>query len=173
MASFSTANYQLCQWEPTDQVQRTDFNADNAKIDTAIAGRLGAAELIAETVLTENASPISVDLSGMDWSKWSIVWILLDPVTTSSTSYFSFTIDGILLSITSRLTGEVYPEISPRLFVLFPLRSSTRNAFALRFPGGDIAQSESPFSSITGASAGSNTSNGMAPGCAIRVYGIP
>ena len=37
MASFSTTNYQLCQWEPTDQVQRTDFNGDNAKIDTALA----------------------------------------------------------------------------------------------------------------------------------------
>ena len=35
MASFSTANYQLNQWEPTDQVQRTDFNADNAKLDAA------------------------------------------------------------------------------------------------------------------------------------------
>ena len=37
MASFSTANYQLCQWEPADQVQRTDFNADNAKIDAALS----------------------------------------------------------------------------------------------------------------------------------------
>ena len=33
MASNYTTNYQLNQWEPTDQVQRTDFNADNAKID--------------------------------------------------------------------------------------------------------------------------------------------
>ena len=31
MASHYTEHYNLCQWEPTDQVQRTDFNADNAK----------------------------------------------------------------------------------------------------------------------------------------------
>ena len=33
-----TTNYQLNQWEATDQVQRVDFNADNAKIDAALAG---------------------------------------------------------------------------------------------------------------------------------------
>ena len=29
MATNQTTNYQLNQWEPTDQVLRTDFNADN------------------------------------------------------------------------------------------------------------------------------------------------
>ena len=37
MATNQTANYQLNQWEPTDQVLRTDFNADNAKLDAALA----------------------------------------------------------------------------------------------------------------------------------------
>lgn len=37
MASSYTSNYNLCQWEPEDKVLRTDFNADNAKIDAAIA----------------------------------------------------------------------------------------------------------------------------------------
>lgn len=32
-----TSNYQLNQWEGTDRILRTDFNADNAKIDAAIA----------------------------------------------------------------------------------------------------------------------------------------
>ena len=36
MASNYTEHYDLCQWEPTDQVLRTDFNADNAKVDTAL-----------------------------------------------------------------------------------------------------------------------------------------
>ena len=31
-----TSNYNLCQFEETDQVQRTDFNEDNAKIDAAV-----------------------------------------------------------------------------------------------------------------------------------------
>ena len=37
MASNYTENYQLCQWEATDAVQRLEFNADNAKIDAALA----------------------------------------------------------------------------------------------------------------------------------------
>lgn len=37
MASNQTSNYGLSQWEATDQVQRTEFNADNAKIDAALA----------------------------------------------------------------------------------------------------------------------------------------
>lgn len=36
MATNHTSNYQLCQWEPTDQVLRTDFNEDNAKLDSAL-----------------------------------------------------------------------------------------------------------------------------------------
>ena len=37
MASKYTTNYNLCQWEASDKVLRTEFNADNAKIDAAIA----------------------------------------------------------------------------------------------------------------------------------------
>ena len=36
MATNQTTNYQLNQWEPTDQVLRTDFNADNVKIEAAL-----------------------------------------------------------------------------------------------------------------------------------------
>ena len=38
MAANQTENYGLNQWLATDQVMRTDFNADNAKIDAALAG---------------------------------------------------------------------------------------------------------------------------------------
>ena len=40
MAANQTTNYQLNQWEATDQVLRTDFNADNAKVDAALAGKV-------------------------------------------------------------------------------------------------------------------------------------
>ena len=38
MASNHTTNYNLNQWEATDQVLRTEFNQDNAKIDAALKG---------------------------------------------------------------------------------------------------------------------------------------
>ena len=46
MASNYTTNYQLNQWEAGDQVLRTEFNQDNQKIDTALAG-LAAALILA------------------------------------------------------------------------------------------------------------------------------
>ena len=36
MATNHTTNYELNQWLSTDQVLRTDFNADNVKLDTAL-----------------------------------------------------------------------------------------------------------------------------------------
>ena len=45
MASNYTTNYNLCQWEPTDAVQRVDFNTDNAKLDAALAAKAEAAAL--------------------------------------------------------------------------------------------------------------------------------
>ena len=36
MANNCTENYGLCQWEATDQVLRTEFNEDNAKVDVAL-----------------------------------------------------------------------------------------------------------------------------------------
>ena len=39
MATNQTTNYQLNQWEPTDAVQRVEFNGDNTKIDAALKVR--------------------------------------------------------------------------------------------------------------------------------------
>ena len=51
MASNYTTNYQLNQWEAGDQVLRTEFNQDNQKIDTALAGLDGRTEAL-ETMAT-------------------------------------------------------------------------------------------------------------------------
>ena len=45
-----TPNYQLNQWEAADKVQRTDFNADNAKIDAAIKAEADARTALAGQV---------------------------------------------------------------------------------------------------------------------------
>ena len=46
MASGQTANFGLNQWEPGDQVLREEFNADNQKIDAALAALLPAGGII-------------------------------------------------------------------------------------------------------------------------------
>lgn len=47
MPSNYTSNYNLNQWEAEDKVLRTDFNADNAKIDAALAGKANQSALSA------------------------------------------------------------------------------------------------------------------------------
>ena len=37
MSTNHTEHFNLCQWEPTDQILRADFNEDNQKIDAALA----------------------------------------------------------------------------------------------------------------------------------------
>lgn len=41
MPSNQTTNYQLSQWVKSDQVRMEDFNADNAKLDSALAAQAG------------------------------------------------------------------------------------------------------------------------------------
>jgi len=45
MASNYTSNYGLCQWEASDKVLRTEFNADNAKIDAALVSKASTSAL--------------------------------------------------------------------------------------------------------------------------------
>ena len=58
MASNQTSNYGLNQWEATDQVLRTDFNQDNAKLDAALKG-LADKDTALEGTLASQAAAIS------------------------------------------------------------------------------------------------------------------
>ena len=62
-----TPNYQLNQWEADDRVQRVDFNADNAKIDAALAGL--PVEL-RRVKLTGAAKKITFDLTDVDLEQY-------------------------------------------------------------------------------------------------------
>ena len=73
-----TSNYQLNQWEPTDQVLRADFNADNAKIDEALfrADRRGL-QVIKEIVTTEDTKDLIVRFPEIDWKEWNTVRVII------------------------------------------------------------------------------------------------
>ena len=45
MSTNQTTNYELNQWLSTDQGLRTDFNADNAKLDATLAAKVDASDL--------------------------------------------------------------------------------------------------------------------------------
>lgn len=86
VASNYTEHLGLCQWEARDQVLRTDFNEDNAKIDTILSeshARAGM-KLIREAVLEQDSTTYSCPLTNIDWSLYSVVCIDLQPICHSS-----------------------------------------------------------------------------------------
>jgi len=65
MASNYTSNYNLCQWQASDKVLRTEFNADNAKIDAALAGlERSKASATALSSLKSTVDSLSTAVSG-------------------------------------------------------------------------------------------------------------
>ena len=67
-----TTNYQLNQWDATDRILREDFNADNAKIDAAIAAVREAVpyRLIRCVTTSAAADQIDMDVSGIDFTQY-------------------------------------------------------------------------------------------------------
>ena len=63
MSSQKTEHYELNQWLATDQVLRTDFNADNAKIDAALAEKAQAADVSA---LTETVDSLTTRTKALE-----------------------------------------------------------------------------------------------------------
>ena len=63
-----TPNFQLNQWSPEDYVRRTDFNADNTRVDRALSRN--KIEKLTEVVTTEATPEITVLLPGDDWSEY-------------------------------------------------------------------------------------------------------
>ena len=77
-----TDQYGLNQWELSDRIQMEDFNADNAKIDTALAGMLGRASLYWSVPADPNSKggPKTINPSGLvdDWSNYEYVIMMVD-----------------------------------------------------------------------------------------------
>ena len=90
MSTNHTTNYELCQWEATDQVQRTDFNQDNAKIDTALAEHEAAIAgkapmtVLYQVTITENTYTLPLDTNTMGWGNYSLVLLTYAPGGGSS-----------------------------------------------------------------------------------------
>ena len=85
-----TANYQLCQWDPTDRILMEDFNSDNSKVDAALKAQADTLESLSQKAggrllgtLKASASGTTCEfrLDGVDWSAWREVHLVADPYT--------------------------------------------------------------------------------------------
>ena len=78
-----TSNYQLNQWEDSDLILREDFNADNEKVDSALAELSGRSILIPikEFHVSIPAVTVTLPLTGIDWDRWQAVVFDFDMVS--------------------------------------------------------------------------------------------
>lgn len=76
MSSGKTSRLGLNQWVPTDPFRMEEMNADNSKIDAAIAAIPISIVKLGQIVTTAAADKIDIDLSTIQWSKYRRVYII-------------------------------------------------------------------------------------------------
>ena len=96
-----TSQFHLNQWELTDRIRMEDFNGDNQKLETALASLAAAdaairreAAAAAEAVplvkllevpVTQEAAQVDVDVSQIDFTQYTEVWIV--PILSTAYHY--------------------------------------------------------------------------------------
>ena len=100
-----TANYQLNQWDKSDRIQMEDFNADNAKIDTALAEAVAASPYvkIKEVTLDSAVTSYSLDVSDVDFTQYWNIELFCDAATPLA---------GVSLRVNGLTSGYYYSGTS-------------------------------------------------------------
>ncbi len=98
MSTNKTQHFGLSQWQSTDPIRVADFNADNQKLDTALAAR-AYERLLAVTTRTKS-NEVSLDVSGIDFTKYLKVELLFDdggylPGTGHDTALHKLWLNGV------------------------------------------------------------------------------
>ena len=73
-----TTNYGLNQWVSADRIQMEDFNADNAKLESALTSLNEASRYVyLKTVTTtEDLTQVDIDLTDIDWTVYPQIIIM-------------------------------------------------------------------------------------------------
>ena len=134
MATNQTTNYQLNQWEPTDQVLRTDFNADNAKIDATLAV-LGHAQVLDAVTLAQANNSFGFDISGIDWTACQMLLISVDVPENSITRIMPWVCNLNQNTVSGHGSGSSsnFLRFGPASFLiaLLPFRQPQQNVLGI------------------------------------------
>ena len=170
MASNHTTNYQLNQWEKSDRILMADFNADNQKIDAAIAGRLGPIQTIKSMTIDAQSSSLLLDLSDIAWDKWSIIAIACDLGISDTTINRSMIVSFTSSTGSDSLRTSFIPN--KHILTLFPCRDGSRPFAAAFFPVNGLEFGTASYQQITGYRIDFAERITVRAGSKISVYGI-
>ena len=166
----NTPNIGLKRWEGGDRILHSEFNDNWDKLDAALLSKLGAAELIGECVNESRSDRIGVDLSTLDWSRYTFVLaeLTVRPSRKDALLYFLADIPG------NKQYTEAYPASvpGPRTMLISPLRDAAAPARVLTFPGGDLTVADAACNAIREIYAFSNATGGFEAGARLRVLGL-
>ena len=99
MSTNHTTNYNLNQWEATEKVLRTEFNADNAKIDAALKANADAVDSLETQLVSGLAGKGNCQL-------WTTSYVGDDQVTYNSNNRITFPKLPVLVIIQGTNGGE-------------------------------------------------------------------
>ena len=161
MATNQTANYQLNQWEPTDQVLRTDFNADNAKLDAALANKAETETVSAlQTVVAAKAeqaalSALAARVTALEARPYIVTGTYTGDGTASRFISLGFTPKALLVFRQEGYPADAYTDnlyggmalpdtpvrvlVSPNYYV--PVLSIAEGGFQVYYDSGDDVRS--------------------------------
>lgn len=176
---LQTTNYQLCQWEPSDRILRTDFNRDNEKIDTALAAAAGQSILrpIREIVTTESATSIRIQLDDIDWSQWQSIVVDAE-LLSNNKGTVKIEFDNSTEVGSAYSNGESVQESSrygPSRLILFCNQNvqCSVNALSLCYQTAEFLPLSHRFSYISYLDySGAITNLTFAVGCRFRIWGV-
>ena len=92
-----TKNYQLNQWDAADRVLREDFNADNRKVDAALAAVQAACpwSKLAEITTDTETTQIDMDLSAYDLTRYQQLNLYLSCGNGSNATQLQLRCNGL------------------------------------------------------------------------------
>ena len=119
MATNHTTNYELNQWLSTDQVLRTDFNADNVKLDTALNSLSGeVAQKADQSALNAVAASVQAkaDQTALDTLNSTVQQLTADLTKIVVGSYTGNGVSPRTISLVAKPKAVLVVEAGGRLY---------------------------------------------------------
>lgn len=183
-----TAHYKLNQWELSDLIRMQDFNADNTKLDAALAAlsarvdaagdssaldaKLGRTEIIWSRNSGDQYDWYSMPPEIESWDDWDLYGILYLPGLSQCGGTDRVHFDVLKATGGTRLETEL--PLGPFLALLFPWHGGDRAIRGLMIGAGTaVLQANFAFKDIGSLGLGLTSSQGhMISGDEITVFGL-
>ena len=177
-----TANYQLCQWDPTDRILMEDFNSDNSKIDAALKAQADTLESLSQKAggrllgtLKASASGTTSEfrLDGVDWSAWREVHLVADPYTDNGAvvTVYACGSNAVMCVLSGNTSADRAQHASLGHMVLYPLFDPRNRATVIDLCEGEIRNVGYQFSQLTYIRLTVNNGHTLKAGTALEIWG--